>query len=239
MAANSSHIMKAARAQEHLDTLRSELKTYYDTQPCVFQEKEDVAANVYRIRIRISDPPDRLSLIAGDVFGCLRASLDHLVWSLCTLNTASYAGHTQFPIMEQNKPVSFKGQIKGIPAAAEAIIESLQPYHGRDRAAVEASPRWRLNKLCNIDKHRRIPIHGSYAEFKLPASIPQSLITFEPDGTMSFPLGMKSQVVLHPSPLFAVTFGDSHEGIECDLPGIETIYNFVTSDVLPKFAGFL
>jgi hypothetical protein len=230
--------MKAARANEHLDCLRAELKTYYATNPCVFQAKDDVPNNLYRIRIKITDPPDRLSLIAGDVFGCLRASLDHLVWSLCTLSTASYAENTQFPIMEVNKPMSIKGQIKGIPVGAETIIESLQPYHGKDRAAVEANLLWRLNKLCNIDKHRRIPIHGSFAEFKLPASIPKSMVKLDPDGAMSFPLYMKDQVVLHPNAFFAATFGDTHEGVECDLTGIETIYKFVTNDVLPKFARF-
>jgi hypothetical protein len=106
--------MKAARAKEHLDSLRAELQTYYDTKPCVIQENDDVANNLYRIRIKVTDPPERLSLIAGDVFGCLRASLDHPVWSLCTLNTGSYAEYTHFPIMEENKAPSFKAQIRGI-----------------------------------------------------------------------------------------------------------------------------
>jgi hypothetical protein len=230
--------MKAARAREHLDSLCSELQAYYDTKPCVLQEKDDLANNLYRIRINVSDPPERLSLIAGDVFGCLRASLDHLVWSLCTLNSGAYAEYTQFPIMEDNKPSSFKGQIKGLAPGAETIIESLQPYHGKDRAAIEGNLLWRLNRLCNIDKHRRIPLHGSVTEFKLPASIPQEMVKLDPDGDISFPLHMKSQVIVHEMVFFEATFGDSHEGIECDRRGIEAIYKFVTKDVLPKFDGF-
>ena len=238
MDAKRSHLMKAARAKEHLDSLRAELLIYYYTKPCVLQEKDHVANNLYRIRINVTDPPERLSLIAGDVFGCLRASLDHLVWSLCTLNTGAYAEYTQFPIMEDNKPSSFKGQIKGIPPGAEAIIESFQPYHGKDRAAIEANLLWRLNKLCNIDKHRRIPLHGSVTEFKLPASIPQSMVELDPDGAMSFPLHMKSRVVIHEIVFFGATFGDTYEGIECDQWGIAAICEFVTKDVLPKFDAF-
>lgn len=58
--------MKAARAKEHLDNLHSELKTYYATKACEFQRKDDLSNDQYCIRINVKDPPERLSLIAGD-----------------------------------------------------------------------------------------------------------------------------------------------------------------------------
>jgi hypothetical protein len=64
------------------------------------------------------------------------------------------------------------------------------------------------------------------------------MVKLDPDGAMSFPLHMRSQVVIHEIVFFGATFGDTHDGIECDLRGIEAIYEFVTTDVLPKFDGF-
>lgn len=230
--------LKAARAREHLDSLCEELRVYYKSKPCKFKEQTDIKNQRYRIRIHIVDPPDRLSLIAGDVFGCLRASLDHMVWALSSFNTTSYAEGTQFPILEEPNARRFKSQTKNIPAGAVAIIESLQPYsRGKDRKAIEEHLLWRLNKLCNIAKHRRLPVHGSVVDFKLPVSIPHSMVVCDSD-TMSFPLHMKDAVRLHPDATFKATFGDSHEGIECDQDGIERIYEFIASDVIPRFAKF-
>ena len=230
--------LKTARAKEHLDSLREELEIYYESKPCKFKEQTDIRNQRYRIRIHIVDPPDRLSLIAGDVFGCLRASLDHLVWALSSFNTTAYAENTQFPILEEPNAPRFKRQTNNVPAGAVAIIDSLQPYsRGKDRKAFEGHLLWRLNRLCNIDKHRRIPLHGSVVDFKLPASIPQSMVVCDSD-TMSLPLQMKDAVRLHRDATFKVTFGDSHEGIECDQDGIERIYAFVAGDVIPRFAKF-
>jgi hypothetical protein len=236
----SDPFLKTSRAKEHLDALRKEMEPFYKSKPCEFQEKVNFKDGLYQVRIQVNDPPPRLSVIVGDVFGCLRASLDHLVWLLVTHHTDSYAEGTQFPILSQNGPddiARFKKQIRGVPARAETIIESLQPYHGGNRAAIESNLLWRLNKLCNIDKHRRIPVHGSVVDFMLPDFIPKSMVTLDDDGVMSFPLHMKDQVKLHPDVAFNVIFGDSHEKIECDVAGIERIHEFVTNDVLPRFAG--
>ena len=234
----SDPYLKTVRAKEHLDSLRSGLDEYYESKPCKFRGRDDIKNQRYRLRIDIIDPPDRLSLIAGDVFCCLRASLDHLVWALSSLNTNTYAEQTQFPILEVINDPTIESQTRGVPAGAVTLIKSLQPYQGRDRATIESHLLWRLNKLCNIDKHRRIPTHSSVVDFKLPASIPPSMVTCTSDGIMSFPLHMKDQVKLHPDVVFRVTFGDPHEGIECDRDGIEKIYDFVANDVIPRFASF-
>src|SRR5271163_4336461 len=150
--------LKTARAKEHLDALRKELIEFTESQPCEFQGRSDVANQRYRIRILVKDPPERLSLIAGDVFCCMRASLDHLVWALAS-NGIAYPKGTQFPILEQLDADLFARRTRGVPTEAATIIESLQPYHGKDTPTVRSHLLWRLNKLCNIDKHMRIPAH--------------------------------------------------------------------------------
>ena len=86
------------------------------TKAVEFEEQIDRENQRYRIRICVQkDPPERLSLIAGDVFNCLRASLDHLVWSLATHTTGAYAERTQFPILEKKDQPRLEQQASGIP----------------------------------------------------------------------------------------------------------------------------
>ena len=228
--------LKTTRAKEHLDCLKKEIGVFIGSAPCRFREQSDIKNQRYRIKVELTDPPIRLSLIAGDIFGCLRASLDHLIWDLATRNTAAYAEGTQFPILEQEDARRFKSQTNGIPAEAVNIIEHLQPYHPQSAYGVKGHPLWRLNKLCNIDKHRRIPVHGATVDFRLHESLGPP--TYDNDDTMSFPLSAKGEMTLHPTATYRIVFGDAKEGIECDVLGIEAIYEFVTNEVLPKFERF-
>jgi hypothetical protein len=100
---------------------------------------------------------------------------------------------------------------------------------------------WRLNLLCNIDKHRRIPTNGSISYFNFP-DFPMTLghlINRDEDaGMVSVPLNLKSKMRLDPIASLNITFGDTHEGIQCDLEGLEQIYKFVAESVIPGFACF-
>jgi hypothetical protein len=84
--------------------------------------------------------------------------------------------------------------------------------------------------MCNIDKHRRIPVHGTVVDFRFPAYIMETA-SFDSGGIMNVSLNfkdaLKSHMRLNPEVPFKVVFGDSHAGIECDFDGIETICNFV------------
>jgi len=232
--------LKTVRAKVHLDDLRKQLDIFHKSKPYALVPLEDDIENQrYRVRVQINDIPDPIPLIAGDLFYCLRSSLDQLVWSLASL-TIKYPEHTQFPIFEESSPKKFKRFTCGVPAKAVEIIDSLQPYHGRDAAAIQADLLWRLNLLCVIDKHRRIPVHGDEIFFRLPKTL-QPFLRFDSTGevgVMSIPLSLKSQMTLNPDISFKVSFGDVDAGIECDLAGIERIYEFVTNNVIPKFAGF-
>lgn len=234
---------KTTRAKEHLDSLRQEVDAFIESQPCEFLEQLDSKNQRYRIRLKVKDAPSRFSLIAGDVFGCLRASLDHLIWCLATRNTGFYAEGTQFPILEQADAPRFARHTSGVPAEALSIIEYLQPYHATNTYGLKNHLLWRLNKLCNIDKHRRIPLHGAVVDFQFNKSLGQP--TFDDDQTMSWPLSareelsLKSEMTLYPEVSYKVVFGDATEGIECDLKGIDEIYKFVAEDAIPQFARFV
>lgn len=95
--------------------------------------------------------------------------------------------------------------------------------------------------LGNIDKHRRIPVHGDEVIFNLP-KMPRALaagLKFDHDQHMiSVPLELKDQMEVAPMASFRVIFGDYAEGVSCDFGGIESIYEFVANSLLPRFGRF-
>ena len=234
--------LKTERAKEHLETLRNELGAFDKSKPYSFTFEEDVKNSRYRIKFELKDIPFQVPLIAGDLFYCLRSALDQMVFSLAKLTTRDPHG-TQFPILDVFNKDSirrFKQQTCGVPADARQIIESLQPYHGPNTAAVKSRLLWRLNAICNIDKHRRIPASGIAMDFNFPnapASL-RGLVEFEQDNAVSVPLRFKSQMAFDPEVVFQVLFGDMNAGVEITFEGIERIYNFVANRVIPKFTGF-
>jgi hypothetical protein len=170
----------------------------------------------------------------------LKQLSDQLTWSLAKLTT-SYPKGTQFPIFDVLNAKTrkrFAGDTAGVPPRALKLIESLQPYNRADPSTHLLS---RLNRLGNIDKHRRIPVHGEEFIFNFP-KMPRALahaIEFDHDHNMvSVPLELKPQMELAPLAPFRVIFGDMSEGIACDFDDLESIYEFVTHTMLPRFTRF-
>jgi hypothetical protein len=232
--------LKTSRAKVHLENLRQEIAVF-NKNPCRFTREDDVEHGLHVITMERIKIPDPIPLIAGDIFYNLRASLDQLVWYLAHITTP-YPEMTQFPVLEAPDPKRFADQTSGAPPEAIKIIESLQPYYGRNSIdLIRAHLLWRLNKLCIIDKHRRIPVHGLGGTVNWGAAAPQFLTTqgFDDDGKMKIPLAYKDEMALNPRvSSVTIRFGDSYEGIECDIGGIDAIYHFVTNNVMPRFLRF-
>jgi len=237
--------LKAVRAKKHLDNLRGELRRFRKAKPHTVRTEHDVKNGRYLIHFKIRKVPPGITLIAGDFLTCTRAALDHLVWSLAKL-TLPYPEGTQFPILDRDiasdKQIKnrFNKQLTGVPSDAVRIIESLQPYHGGNTAAIQSHLLWRLNLLCNIDKHRRIPVHGDESYFSFP-HLPRSLgphVKLVRRNVVSIPGASKRQVRLDPKSSFKVVFGDLSQGIACDFSGLEEIYKFVAGNVIPRFMRF-
>lgn len=151
----------------HLDALRDSLHTIRKSEPVRVFRKENRKSGRYEIRVTVQDTPNEVPLILGDLLYRLRSALDQTVWQLAKIKLP-YPERTQFPILDRDTKEmrrSFAGWTVGVPALAKHAIKRLQPYH---RADPSAHLLWRLNRLCNIDKHRRIPIHGDVVDFRLP-----------------------------------------------------------------------
>src|SRR6267143_2645115 len=223
--------LKLTWAKKHLDTLDEDLLAFHNTNPCRIFAKEDLENQRYVLRVYLSDVPDHIPLRCGDAFYCMRSCLDQLVWRLAELKV-SKPGHTQFPIIESwvnNEGSSkFIGWLPDVPDEAIAIIRDLQPANRA--TSPESHPLWRLNAICNLDKHRKIPAQGSHIALKLPTPPGTFRIEEFPNNTvLSVPLAEKSKLDMHPEVAFEVVFGDPEARVLIGPHEIRDIYKFVSN----------
>lgn len=233
--------LKLDWAKRHLEALDADLKVFHESKPCRFSSQDDLEHQRHILRVDLDDVPDPICLRCGDAFYCMRACLDQLVWRLAKLNV-TIPDRTQFPIIEEWNKDSlgrFKDNLRDVPADAVAIIRDLQPANAP--ASAKGNLLWRLNAMCNLDKHRRIPANGSEVQFFLPTGADISMVTietFDDYGIISVPLAHKSKLDIHPKVTYQVIFGDATSGVRIGPDDIRAIYEFLSDSVLPKFVRF-
>ena len=232
--------LKLDWAKRHLKLLDRYLRVFHKSNPCRFSSKDDLENQRHILRVDLDDVPDHIPLRCGDAFYCMRSSLDQLVWRLAKINVVIPDRRVQFPIIEtwdDDTRGRFKVQLTDVPADAIAIIRSLQPAEGS--GPFEDHLLWRLNAMCNLDKHRRIPANGSEVKFHLPT--PPSTVSFEAFdnyGIFSVPLADKAKLNLHPEVTFKVVFGDPTTRVALNPDDIGEIYKLISERVLPSFMRF-
>jgi hypothetical protein len=137
----------------------------------------------------VKETPDPIPLLTGDVIGCLRDALDHLVYEL----TVAFSGkpkrshQTAWPVCEyrsqwpMRKSPTSRGinktsgewKVSGMHPKAQAKVWRLQPfYRKRSPGPHRKHPLWILDELRNLDRHRRlnvtpVALHQSITEFTL------------------------------------------------------------------------
>lgn len=165
--------LKDTRALEHLKSLKTEIESFYKTEPYELTEVFNPQTGAYRLVVSKFTPlPRSWPVIVGDVLHNLRSMLDYIVWQLTVAN-----GHhpPQFPLAKGSpwKRIQFPifldksafrrmrsnpraDQLWGIGDPACKLIERLQPFDNPEH------PLWWLGELSNIDKHRMLPMTGEY-----------------------------------------------------------------------------
>lgn len=179
--------LKLNRAKDRFDTLNRAINKFV-TEPGnnrLALEQHPERGGILRVNDVLRPPPD-WGILIGDCVHHYRSALDHLVFQLVLANTrgrpsAKVERRSEFPIF--NSGLKFRGQgkrkgvppsgsgwakIQDIPEAAQAVIESLQPYHRRKNPGTRALRQ--LQELANIDKHRLLhvtftSIRGSTFQF--------------------------------------------------------------------------
>ena len=143
---------KIARAGDHLEVLEAALTRFVRDGGFTIATEHDPETEEYVFRVhshlRPPVPPSpAVSAMVGDVLNNLRSALDYIIWRLAK----SPSVKNQFPIF--SAPEDFekrrKRYLHSVPAEHWALIESYQPYPGRD-ANGEIG---RLATLNDVDKH--------------------------------------------------------------------------------------
>lgn len=154
--------LKIVRAKEQIDFLYQEIHLFFTGEPKPYEviTESNSKEPSYRVRLKKNRPPPReWGVLVGEIAYNLRSALDHLAWQLALLTTPTPSSRTEFPIF--NDAIKFRDsstgarpKIQNTPIAAQAVIESLQPYHSGDWPPVISL--WWLHEINRIDKHREI-----------------------------------------------------------------------------------
>lgn len=162
---------KAMRAGKHFEVAQRMFRRFVRNE-CGVRAEFSTRTQQYNAVAHLPPPPPVIGLLVGDCVHNLRSALDHIVYALISTNPTKPEGvpdsRTMFPIRDTKEgylhQVTKLRRIHGTPDAVAALIDSLQPYHARDKGLdYTAHPLWVLDKLENIDKHRRLMLASGVA----------------------------------------------------------------------------
>ena len=149
---------KLARAQHHLNFLRSEMDVVYSPGTIRLEHliRDDGRVHAYTVHGLPSIPVDWSGII-GDCVHNARSSLDHLAYETVLAlggTPIDGPGGTMFPVrLEGSAPLTFKG-LSTPPAILVSVLDSVQPRNAN--SGIVGLYLGALNELDVRDKHRRL-----------------------------------------------------------------------------------
>jgi hypothetical protein len=231
--------MKVDRAQHHLDALDRELRRFDRKPSYTISRNEDVKNSLYIVRIEGKAAPQIIPMLLGDFICCLRSALDQLAWQLISIGPGGFKkrdeGKIYFPIIA--KPENWPPwSLPFFPKESHSLLDKVQPYHRG--AAFDKHPLWQLNELCNLDKHRVIPVNCSSLTVHFPVPGWEAFRRDLDYGLeVRFPLSMKSKFHLKPHVSSQILFGEHMGSLEISRNELGKINEFVRGEVIRPFSG--
>jgi hypothetical protein len=151
--------LRLERAREHIETVRSETKTFLerDPKPLTFRTEETPgvgnAMEYVLYAVVREEPPRDIGLPVGDAIQNMRAALDYLIYELSPPKFRK-KGRTGFPIYDDECFFEVEGRkmIRGIAGDELTLIERVQPYKRTNPPRND--PLSILRRLSNKDKHK-------------------------------------------------------------------------------------
>src|SRR5579863_1060828 len=99
MASLNSVQFKIFRATQHIESLQSEIKGYFNSKPGKMVRQPHDREDEVVFRFVVDSPiPARFGLIIGDILQNLRSSLDYLIWELVLAANCEPNKNNMFPI---------------------------------------------------------------------------------------------------------------------------------------------
>jgi hypothetical protein len=149
---------KVERAQEHFRDLEAEARSYLASTPYVIGTRRNPGSRrlIYFVA-SVQPTPPRISAVLGDTIHNLRSALDHLAYQLVSAGTDKPpSSRVCFPIVDdRRKYAGRRSELSGARPEAISAVDALMPYKGGNDTL------WKLHRLDNVDKHRRLITAGS------------------------------------------------------------------------------
>ena len=222
---------KVEWAERHRQLLNAEVRNYFSQS--VPQMMVEMTPGEVFDQMTVHGPgiPLEIPLIIGDCLQNLRSSLDYLVWELCEAANSTPTEKHQFPICVVRKRYQDASgqQLAGVPKAAQAEIEKLQPFNA---AVPESTELWILNRLTNISKHRRILVTdlGAVRTEKARGAV------IDRRTQVDHPFMGEMELDHDPVPL--IKFGEI-QGAGKEVGALlHRLSDYITSEVIPRFETF-
>ena len=234
--------IKNARAEAHLKSLETAI-TAFLSEPVTIAIKDDVEKGLHIRRFEMKIIPEVIPLLIGEWAYNLRSGLDQLAWQLALLSGRTPSSQTAFPIHKDRMGEKrFLDATRFIPDEAVQVIQLLQPYNrGKD---FDRHPLWRVNKICNLDKHTTMAINSTLTTFDYGPGEYVDLFSKVPldyGVEVIIPLTIKDNIYVDPRTpqlIFGRPIDEPGPAFEFTYVDITEIHHFVRDEVVPRFERF-
>ena len=254
-------IAKLNWADGHLRRLKEEIEDFERRAYEVLQEASSERLTI-TLRFRLHEPiPIRFSLMIGDVVHSLRSALDTLAYEFARRKIGgdlpnNLAGLPTFPICTAPKDYdTFFGKRRDVfgqkeETALRAVapgwrydplaIEGERPWTFQDEAIADLL--WRLNRLWNIDKHRRLHLAVWWPELTWWTSDDATSYDWRPgsppfeDGTIVGELIATDPDTPPPMQIktdFVLRLQEPHFGAQSLLNELQRMHDYISKWVIP------
>lgn len=158
--------LKVKRAREHIEDVKARVLSAIEKAPPVVEPRQNADSGKWEVVFHGGGSPEpMIGVICGEVVHAARSALDHAVGEMISLATGTWPGGDskfEFPII--GDPTKYadakKRKLDGVPPAAVAFIDAIQPCHRLNIAPPEHQILWILHRLDIEDKHRRLHVLG-------------------------------------------------------------------------------
>jgi len=156
--------LKLGRAEEHADTIKSELLAWAHSKPYVIRRKASPDGSRHSLvldDIKSTVPLDHWAVIFGDFVHNLRSALDHFIYGCAvyetSINPPPGDRQLQFPIYDTAASFAKRRScIKPLSAGMRGAIEGVQPYNRRHPTHPPLLAL--IGEFDNADKHRLLNV---------------------------------------------------------------------------------
>jgi hypothetical protein len=254
--------LKLARAYEHMALLYEEMGDFtVDMTERIRREDHPDGLGYSLIVDSVATIRPKWTLIIGDCLNNLRSTLDQIAYAILVRSHAPNpvpprdAKTCMFPIAETNTDRQLD-RLRVLPKLAQDAIINLQPYStSRWLERPEWERLWALEKLVNIDKHRRLHVLaglGRTASYWQDGTVTAEASLFQRTLVPNTEIMVvrwrsiedASKVNVHFEPAFDITLQETDVSFTgFDSPGLphalQEIAEEIEGTVIPALRGFL